>query len=72
MPEHVKQFDAVEMKRKAQERIRAKLKGMTKEQELAYWAEQSKRLAESRDAANRNVSRMREVYQDLVDDAGLS
>ncbi|MBL8875725.1 MAG: hypothetical protein JNM86_08020 [Phycisphaerae bacterium] len=51
-----KQFDCVEMKRQAQDRIREKLRGMTKEQELAYWAEQSKRLADSRAAGDRKKS----------------
>lgn len=44
------------MKPKGQEAIRERLKGMTKEQELAYWAEQSKRLAELRDAGNEKCS----------------
>ncbi|MEX2219481.1 MAG: hypothetical protein WD749_12075 [Phycisphaerales bacterium] len=32
------------MKRQAQERIRARLRGLTREQELAYWAEQTRLL----------------------------
>lgn len=32
-----KQFDAVEMKRQGQEAVRERLKGMTREQQIAYW-----------------------------------
>lgn len=41
-----KDFDCVEMKRRAQERILERLRGMTREQELAYWAEESRKLRE--------------------------
>jgi hypothetical protein len=43
-----KTFDAVDMKQQAQDRVREQIRGMTKEEELAYWQEQSRRLAESR------------------------
>ena len=33
-----KKFDCVEMKHKAAEKIRKATRGMTREQELAYWA----------------------------------
>ena len=33
----MKTFDCVEMKHRAQERIRRELAGATKEEELAYW-----------------------------------
>ncbi len=41
-----KTFDCVEMKRLAQQKIREELRGKTREQELAYWAEHARRLRE--------------------------
>jgi hypothetical protein len=41
-----KQFDCVEMKRRAQEVIRARLAGMTREQQLAYWQARDAELVE--------------------------
>lgn len=39
-----KEFDCVEMKRKAQERILRQIRGKTPEQELAYWKSKSDRV----------------------------
>lgn len=41
-----KQFDAVEMKRQGQEAVRDRLKGMTREQQLAYWDNRLKEMQE--------------------------
>jgi hypothetical protein len=41
-----KKFDCVEMKRRAQEVIRARLAGMTREQQLAYWQARDAELAQ--------------------------
>jgi hypothetical protein len=41
-----KQFDCVEMKRRAQEVIRARLAGLTREQQLPYWRQRDVELAE--------------------------
>jgi hypothetical protein len=41
-----KEFDCVEMKRRAQEVIRERLAGMTREQQLAYWRERDAELVE--------------------------
>jgi hypothetical protein len=39
-----KNFDCVEMKHKAARIIQTKLSGMTRDEELLYWKEQSKEL----------------------------
>lgn len=52
-----KDFDCVEMKREAQEKIRDELRGMTREQELAYWAEQARRLREEQRRARGEPSK---------------
>lgn len=39
-----KTFDCVEMKRKAQARIRRELSGKSIDEQLAYWKAQEKRL----------------------------
>lgn len=44
-----KTFDCVEMKRQAQEAIRKETAGMTREQLLAYWADQHRKMLERRD-----------------------
>jgi hypothetical protein len=41
-----KHFDCVEMKRRAQEVIRARLAGLSREQQLAYWRQRDAELAE--------------------------
>jgi hypothetical protein len=45
-PPRKKTFDCVEMKRQAQEIIRARLAGMTREQQLEYWRKRDAELAE--------------------------
>lgn len=39
-----KEFDCVEMKRRCQAKVRSKLKGMTREQQFAYWQERNREL----------------------------
>lgn len=39
-----KDFDCVDMKRKGAERVREKTKGMTREQEVSYWADRTRAL----------------------------
>ncbi len=39
-----KTFDCVEMKHKGAEKVRGKIEGMTREQELALWRESSQAL----------------------------
>ena len=46
-----KQFDCIEMKRKGAEAVRAKIAGMTREQELAFWRERTEKLRQRREAA---------------------
>jgi hypothetical protein len=41
-----KKFDCVEMKHKASRIIQKKLSGLSREEELAYWKKQSKKLKE--------------------------
>jgi len=41
-----KTFDCIKSKREGQELLRRKLAGMTPEEELAYWREQTKALRE--------------------------
>jgi len=41
-----KTFDCMKSKREGQELLRRKLAGMTREQELAYWHEQTEALRE--------------------------
>ena len=41
------------MKRKAQEKIQAEIRGMSVEQELAYWKQHEERLRERIEAARR-------------------
>ncbi len=51
-----KDFDCVEMKRRAQERILRETAGMTPAQELAYWRAQEerfRRVAESKPPARK-------------------
>jgi hypothetical protein len=38
--------DCIEMKRQGQEALRERLRGMTREQKLGYWAERSKEMRE--------------------------
>lgn len=45
-----KGFDCIQMKRAGQEALRKRLEGLTEEQILAYWAEQSRKLQEQRTA----------------------
>ncbi len=45
----IKDFDCVEMKRKAQERIYWELKGLSPEQERQYWREQGEELVRLRE-----------------------
>lgn len=44
MTTRIKSFDCVEMKRRGAEKIREKLQGMTREEELAYWARGTEEL----------------------------
>jgi len=39
-----KNFDCVDMKHRGAEKVREKIEGMTREQELAFWRESSKAL----------------------------
>lgn len=43
-----KTFDCVDMKRRGQEEIRRETEGMTREQLLAYWAGQHRKMLERR------------------------
>jgi hypothetical protein len=45
-----KTFDCVEMKHRGAEKIQGKIKGMTLEQELAFWQERSRELQERQEA----------------------
>ena len=40
-----KPIDCIEMKRQGQEAVRKRLRGMTKEQQLAYWARRYEEMA---------------------------
>ena len=44
-----KEFDCVEMKHKGAEKVQAAIRGMTREQELAYWAEGTQKMREERE-----------------------
>ena len=44
-----KTFDCVEMKRRGSERIYEAIKGMTFEQEVAYWQERSREFREEQE-----------------------
>ncbi len=46
-----KTFDCVEMKHRGAEKVREQTKGMTLEQELAFWRERSRILRQRQDAA---------------------
>ena len=43
-----KTFDCVEMKRKCAQRVYEQIKGMTREEELAYWREAARRSKRKR------------------------
>lgn len=45
--------------RKAQEQIREELRGKTREEELAYWAEQERKLAERQEGVKREAAKKR-------------
>lgn len=49
-----KTFDCVEMKRRGARIIQKKLAGMTAEQQLAFWREQSEELRRRQQAARMN------------------
>lgn len=53
MKKNKKDFDCVEMKRRGAEHVMALTEGMTREQELAFWAERTRRLQERAEAARR-------------------
>ncbi|MBD3173834.1 MAG: hypothetical protein GF320_01530 [Armatimonadia bacterium] len=46
MPKKEKAFDCVEMKRQAQARIAREIEGLSVDQQVAYWAERTRRLKE--------------------------
>lgn len=52
-----KDFDAVEMKRQGQERLRQKLAGMTPEQVQAFWDQKTRELQERQRAAREQAAR---------------
>jgi len=52
-----KAFDCVEMKREGARRIYEQIKGMTREQELAYWREGEAILEKKIAAARRKLAR---------------
>ena len=44
-----KSFDCVEMKHKGAEKVQATIRGMTREQELAFWAEGTQKMREEKE-----------------------
>jgi len=50
-----KTFDCVEMMHRGAKNIRKQTKGMTKEQELAFWRERSKSFRQRQKAAQRQA-----------------
>ena len=52
-----KDFDCVEMKRKGAEHVRRLTAGMTREQLLAFWAEETRKLREEQAAARARSAR---------------
>jgi hypothetical protein len=46
-----KKFDCLKMKSEAQRKVWAKLKGMTDDEQLAYWQERHRELEDERRAA---------------------
>ena len=54
-----KKFDCVEMKRKCQSKVRSKLKGMTREQELAYWQGRDQELKAEQEQLRRERRKTR-------------
>jgi hypothetical protein len=51
-----KTFDCIKSKREGQELLRKKLAGMTPEQELAYWHEQTEALREEQRLAKEQMT----------------
>ncbi len=47
-----KEFDCVEMKRKGQERILEMVKGLTAEEELAFWKKKDQELLACKEASH--------------------
>ena len=46
MKDSEKEFDCVEMKREGAKRVMALIAGMTKEEQLAFWKEEHRKLVE--------------------------
>ena len=53
-----KDFDCVEMKRIGQEALRKRLEGMSEDQILAFWAEQTQKLRDEQATADANAASM--------------
>lgn len=53
-----KTFDCVEMMHRGAKNIRKQTKGMTKEQELAFWRERSKSFRQHQKAAQQQAQTM--------------
>lgn len=55
-----KTFDCVEMKRRGGRRVYEQIKGMTAEEELAFWRDRSASLDHRIDAARQKASKPRQ------------
>ena len=51
-----KKFDCLKMKANVQRKVWARLKGMTPEQELAYWQERHRKLEEEQRAVKSKLA----------------
>ncbi len=55
MATKTKTFDCVKMKHKGAEKVQREIRGMTREEELAYWAKGTKRLLEEQARLQKNT-----------------
>ena len=58
MGARTKTFDCVRMKHKAADKIQKAIRGMTREKELAYWAEGTKELLAQKKALQKQKGRV--------------
>lgn len=59
-----KAFDCVEMKRRGGRRVYERIRGMTRQEELAYWREQGARLDKRIEAAKRIATAAQDTHAD--------